>query len=68
MKHLRIHDQEVFRIVEAEKERIENTIDLIAAENHAPLSGRTTINGVRMRVRTVKDAEDVSTQQRSRCR
>jgi len=38
MKHLRIHDQEVFRIIEAEKERIENTIDLIAAENHAPLS------------------------------
>ncbi|MGB5619739.1 MAG: serine hydroxymethyltransferase, partial [Desulfobacterales bacterium] len=38
MKHLRFDDPEVFRIVEAEKERIENTIDLIAAENHAPLS------------------------------
>ena len=38
MTHLRLDDPEVYRIVEAEKERIENTIDLIAAENHAPLS------------------------------
>ena len=38
MKHLRFDDPEAYRIVAAEKERIENTIDLIAAENHAPLS------------------------------
>jgi glycine hydroxymethyltransferase len=38
MNHLRCHDPDVFRIVEAERERIENTLDLIAAENHAPLS------------------------------
>ena len=38
MTHLCFDDPEVYQIVEAEKERIENTIDLIAAENHAPLS------------------------------
>ncbi len=38
MKHLRSQDPEIFRIIEAEKERIENTLDLIAAENHAPQS------------------------------
>jgi glycine hydroxymethyltransferase len=35
MDHLRDQDPEVYQIVEAEKERIENTLDLIAAENHA---------------------------------
>jgi glycine hydroxymethyltransferase len=35
MEHMRYKDPEIYRIVEAEKERIENTIDLIAAENHA---------------------------------
>ncbi len=38
MDHLRHQDPGVYRIVEAEKRRIENTLDLIAAENHAPLS------------------------------
>ncbi len=38
MNHLRYHDPEVYKMVEAEKERIENTLDLIAAENHAPPS------------------------------
>jgi glycine hydroxymethyltransferase len=35
MNHLRDQDPAVYQIVEAEKKRIENTIDLIAAENHA---------------------------------
>ena len=35
MDHLRDQDPAVYWIVEAEKKRIENTIDLIAAENHA---------------------------------
>ncbi|MGD8703760.1 MAG: aminotransferase class I/II-fold pyridoxal phosphate-dependent enzyme, partial [Desulfosarcina sp.] len=35
MSHLCNKDPEVYQIVVAEKERIENTIDLIAAENHA---------------------------------
>jgi len=35
---LRYQDPEVYKMVKAEKERIENTLDLIAAENHAPPS------------------------------
>jgi glycine hydroxymethyltransferase len=38
MENLRRQDPEVFRIVKAEEERIENTLDLIAAETHAPRS------------------------------
>ncbi|MBC2742746.1 MAG: serine hydroxymethyltransferase [Desulfosarcina sp.] len=38
MDHLCYRDPEIYKIVEAEKERIENTLDLIAAENHASLS------------------------------
>jgi glycine hydroxymethyltransferase len=33
--HLFDQDPEIYRIVKAEKKRIENTLDLIAAENHA---------------------------------
>ena len=36
MNNLANIDPGVFQIVAAEKERVENTIDLIAAENHAP--------------------------------
>jgi glycine/serine hydroxymethyltransferase len=35
MDQLCDQDPEIYNIVEAEKERIENTLDLIAAENHA---------------------------------
>lgn len=35
MDHLCYQDPEIYKIVAAEKERIENTLDLIAAENHA---------------------------------
>ena len=38
MNHLRDCDPEVYRIIAAEKTRIGSTLDLIAAENHAPLS------------------------------
>jgi len=38
MKYLATDDPQVFQVVAAEKERIENTLDLIAAENHAPQS------------------------------
>jgi len=38
MNHLCNQDPEVYKMVEAEKERIDNTLDLIAAENHAPPS------------------------------
>ena len=38
MDHLCYQDPEIYRIIEAEKGRIENTLDLIAAENHAALS------------------------------
>lgn len=35
MKHLSYQDPEIYKIIAAEKDRIENTLDLIAAENHA---------------------------------
>ena len=35
MEHLSYQDPEIYKIVAAEKARIENTLDLIAAENHA---------------------------------
>jgi glycine hydroxymethyltransferase len=38
MNYLYDQDPDVYKIIGAEKERIENTLDLIAAENHAPLS------------------------------
>ena len=38
MRHLLEHDPDVYRIVSAEKERIEKTLDMIAAESHAPWS------------------------------
>ncbi len=38
MIHLSIDDPQVARIVEQEKERLENTLDLIAAENYPPES------------------------------
>ena len=37
MNHLQDSDPDVYRIIAAENARIENTLDLIAAENHAPL-------------------------------
>ena len=38
MQYLIRHDPEVARIIQQEEARIENTLDLIAAENHAPRS------------------------------
>jgi glycine hydroxymethyltransferase len=38
MQYLPDHDPEVARIIRQEESRIENTLDLIAAENHAPRS------------------------------
>lgn len=38
MRYLSNADPEVARIIQDEESRIENTLDLIAAENHAPLS------------------------------
>ena len=38
MQFLPSHDPEVARIIQREESRIENTLDLIAAENHAPRS------------------------------
>jgi glycine hydroxymethyltransferase len=38
MPYLINEDAEVARIIEAEESRVENTLDLIAAENHAPAS------------------------------
>jgi glycine hydroxymethyltransferase len=38
MQYLPDHDPVVARIIRQEESRIENTLDLIAAENHAPLS------------------------------
>ncbi len=38
MQYLPGHDPVVARIIRQEELRIENTLDLIAAENHAPLS------------------------------
>jgi len=38
MQFLPSHDPEVARIIRQEESRIENTLDLIAAENHAPWS------------------------------
>jgi glycine hydroxymethyltransferase len=38
MQHLPNHDPVVARIIRQEESRIENTLDLIAAENHAPRS------------------------------
>jgi glycine hydroxymethyltransferase len=38
MPYLIEDDPEVARIIRAEESRVENTIDLIAAENHAPIS------------------------------
>ena len=35
MDHLSYQDPEIYKIIAAEKDRIENTLDLIAAENHA---------------------------------
>ena len=35
MEHLSYQDPEIYKIIAAEKDRIENTLDLIAAENHA---------------------------------
>jgi glycine hydroxymethyltransferase len=36
MRHLRQEDSEVAKIIHQEESRIEDTLDLIAAENHAP--------------------------------
>jgi glycine hydroxymethyltransferase len=38
MRYLPVHDPVVARIIRQEESRIENTLDLIAAENHAPRS------------------------------
>jgi glycine hydroxymethyltransferase len=38
MRHLPVDDPEVARIIEQEKKRLENTLDLIAAENYPPQS------------------------------
>ena len=38
MQYLPDHDPAVARIIRQEESRIENTLDLIAAENHAPRS------------------------------
>lgn len=38
MLYLSSHDPAVARLIRQEESRIENTLDLIAAENHAPLS------------------------------
>ena len=38
MQYLPEHDSEMARIIRGEESRIENTLNLIAAENHAPLS------------------------------
>ena len=38
MRHLPEHDPEVAEIIRLEESRIEDTLDLIAAENHAPRS------------------------------
>ncbi len=38
MKHLPIDDPEVARIIKTEKDRLEDTLDLIAAENYPPES------------------------------
>ena len=38
MQNLSMHDPEVAQIIRREEVRIENTLDLIAAENHAPRS------------------------------
>ena len=38
MLYLRRHDPEVAEVIRLEEERIEGTLDLIAAENHAPRS------------------------------
>ena len=38
MQYLSTHDPEVEQIIRHEESRIENTLDLIAAENHAPRS------------------------------
>ena len=38
MIHLRVDDPAMAALLEKEQARIENTLDLIAAENHAPLS------------------------------
>ena len=38
MHHLANDDPEVARIIQQEEARMENTLDLIAAENHAPRS------------------------------
>jgi len=38
MNYLYDQDPDVYKIIEAEKNRIESTLDLIAAENHAPPS------------------------------
>jgi glycine hydroxymethyltransferase len=38
MRYLPVHDPVVARIIGQEESRIENTLDLIAAENHAPRS------------------------------
>ena len=38
MQYLPDHDPDVARIIRQEESRIENTLDLIAAENHAPRS------------------------------
>jgi glycine hydroxymethyltransferase len=38
MQYLSVHDPVVARIIRQEESRIENTLDLIAAENHAPRS------------------------------
>jgi glycine hydroxymethyltransferase len=38
MEHLQMDDPELAELVVKEESRIENTINLIAAENHAPRS------------------------------
>ena len=38
MKHLSQDDPGLFALIEKESDRLDNTLNLIAAENHPPLS------------------------------
>jgi glycine hydroxymethyltransferase len=46
MFHIQQDDPEIAALIEAEKYRIENTLNLIAAENHAPVSIMETLGSV----------------------
>ena len=43
MLHLKKDDPAMAALIDREQERIENTLDLIAAENHAPCSIMETL-------------------------